>query len=561
MILELYIKNFILIEEAALRFGEGLNIITGETGSGKSILLNAISLCLGDRWDKTYARDKGMNTIVETTFYIEDKYLRENLSEEFGIECKEDGMIIVSRELTGDGKSISKINGRNIKLNRLKNIVGMIIDIHSQHETYDMFDKEKYLYYLDQYGKKQIEVFKAEYSNIYSKYKEIREQIDSLSGDRDEKQIQREIDLLQFQIDEIEQADLENCDINEMERELDKIRNMKSIEKTIMDCYSKLYVSNFNACDFVSQVNKDLQDIAGFDSKLENFQTSIEGVYHTIVEIAREIRLYSDSISFDGIRLEQLEDSLSAINNLKRKYGNTIDEILKYKNDISKNLDEILNRDNVLEELMRRKDEIELVLKKAALELSESRMAVARKFEQKIKKEVKSLNNNYAEFNIELNQKSEYENSGIDDIMFMVSFNPGEETLPLNRVASGGEISRFMLALKNVITEFESVGTLIFDEIDTGISGITAQVVGGKLREISAKKQIICITHLPQIAVNSDCHFKIQKIIKDKRVQTSIAKLSEEGKVDEIARLMGGLNITQTTIKSAKEILDMAKKS
>ena len=559
MILELYIKNFILIEEATLRFGEGLNIITGETGSGKSILLNAISLCLGDRWDKTYARDKGMNTIVETTFFIEDKRLRGLLSEEFGIECMEDGMIIVSRELTCDGKSISKINGRNVKLGRLKNIVGMIIDIHSQHETYDMFDKEKYLYYLDQYGKKQIDPCKAEYASIYSRYREIREQISSLSGDRDEKQIQREIDLLQFQIDEIEQAELESCDIDEMEREIDKLRNIKNIEKTIMNCYSTLYSSNFNACDFVSQVNRDLQDIAGFDSKLESFQSSIEGVYHTIVEISREIRLYSDSMSFDGMRLEQLEDNLSAINNLKRKYGNTIEEILKYKGDISKSLDEILNRDNLIEDLTRQKDEIESVLKKAATKLSESRGAVAQKFEQKIKNEVRSLNNNYAEFNIELNQKSEYENSGIDDIMFMVSFNPGEEILPLNRVASGGEISRFMLALKNVITEFETVGTLIFDEIDTGISGITAQVVGGKLREISKKKQIICITHLPQIAVNSDYHFKIQKAIRDKRVQTSISKLSEEGKVNEIARLMGGLNITQTTIKSAKEILDMAR--
>ncbi|KDR94117.1 DNA repair protein RecN (Recombination protein N) [Peptoclostridium litorale DSM 5388] len=559
MILELYIKNFILIEEATLRFGEGLNIITGETGSGKSILLNAISLCLGDRWDKTYARDKGMNTIVETTFFMEDKRLRGLLSEEFGIECMEDGMIIVSRELTCDGKSISKINGRNIKLGRLKNIVGMIIDIHSQHETYDMFDKEKYLYYLDQYGKKQIDPCKAEYANIYSKYREIREQIRSLSGDRDEKQIQREIDLLQFQIDEIEQAELENCNIDEMEREIDKLRNMKSIEKTIMNCYSTLYSSNFNACDFISQVNKDLQDIACFDSKLENFQSSIEGVYHTIVEISREIRLYSDSMSFDDMRLEQLEDSLSAINNLKRKYGNTIEEILKYKSDISKSLDEILNRDNLIEDLMRQKDEIESVLKKAATKLSESRRAVAQKFEQKIKNEVRSLNNNYAEFKIELNRKPEYENSGIDDIMFMVSFNLGEEILPLNKVASGGEISRFMLALKNVITEFETVGTLIFDEIDTGISGITAQVVGGKLREISKKKQIICITHLPQIAVNSDCHFKIQKTIMDKRVQTSISKLSEEGKVNEIARLMGGLNITQTTIKSAKEILNMAR--
>ena len=559
MILELYIKNFILIEEATLRFGEGLNIITGETGSGKSILLNAISLCLGDRWDKTYARDKGMNTIVETTFFIEDKRLRGLLSEEFGIECMEDGMIIVSRELTCDGKSISKINGRNVKLGRLKNIVGMIIDIHSQHETYDMFDKEKYLYYLDQYGKKQIDPCKAEYASIYSRYREIREQISSLSGDRDEKQIQREIDLLQFQIDEIEQAELESCNIDEMEREIDKLRNIKNIEKTIMNCYSTLYSSNFNACDFVSQVNRDLQDIAGFDSKLESFQSSIEGVYHTIVEISREIRLYSDSMSFDGMRLEQLEDNLSAINNLKRKYGNTIEEILKYKGDISKSLDEILNRDNLIEDLTRQKDEIESVLKKAATKLSESRGAVAQKFEQKIKNEVRSLNNNYAEFNIELNQKSEYENSGIDDIMFMVSFNPGEEILPLNRVASGGEISRFMLALKNVITEFETVGTLIFDEIDTGISGITAQVVGGKLREISKKKQIICITHLPQIAVNSDYHFKIQKAIRDKRVQTSISKLSEEGKVNEIARLMGGLNITQTTIKSAKEILDMAR--
>jgi len=558
MILELYIKNFILIDETRLKFKEGLNIITGETGAGKSILLNALSLCFGGRWDKSYVRDSQYGTVVETTFYIESFRLRSQLSE-IGADCADDGIFIISRELTEDGKSICRLNGRIVKLSQLKDVVKMVVDIHSQHASYSIFEKERHVFYLDHYAKEDIDDVKSEYIDRYKEYKKLTDGIKALTDEKDEKSEQREIDLIEFQLEEIEQAEIEGCDIDGMETEFEKLLNMKGIQKTVSSCYSKLYTSDFNVCDRISQVARELSEVSRFDGELERFRSEIEAVYHETVEISRGIREYSESEMLDEERLVQLEQRISAINNLKRKYGNTIEEIFKYREEISQKLDEIKNKDKRLKEMIVEKDKIEPILNELSFRLSGKRENAAEKFENVMQREVRALNNGYAQFKVNFDRKPEYDISGADDIEFMVSFNKGQDLLPIGKVASGGEISRFMLALKNVITEFESVETLIFDEIDTGISGITAQVVGEKLKEISIKKQIICITHLPQIAVNSDRHFSIVKSIKGERAQTDVIELSEEGKVNEIARLMGGLNVTRTTIESAKEILDIAK--
>lgn len=557
MILELYVKNFILIDETRLRFENGLNILTGETGSGKSIILNALQLCMGEKWDKDYIRRGEKSSVVEATFHIEGIELREEFSN-MGFDCMEDGIIIITREIMEDGKSISRINGRNVKVALLRQISDKIIDIHSQHESQELFNKERYVGYLDRYAGKHLGEVMHLYRRLYSEYRDIKAQIGKLAQGENELQAQRDMDLLKFQINEIEEAGIDKDELEQIEKELELARNIENIQKKLLSCYSSLYASEYNITDMISAVMRDMGEISSYDDKLGRFAAAVEDIYYRISDLSKDIRRYSEGISLDEERLSELDSRISQINSLKRKYGNTADEILEYLDEIKQRLSELENRDEMAErlriELGRKTEELEVL----ALELSGLRKKAAEDFAHKLRKEYKSLNSSYVDFEIEFSQKEAFTETGKDDVAFMVSFNQGEKLMPVYKVASGGEISRFMLTLKNITTQFEPVETLVFDEIDTGISGIAAQVVGSKLKEISRIKQVICITHLPQIAVNSDAHFSIEKVTKGDAVVTRIEKLSLDGKISEIARLIGGMNITKTTLQNAKEILGVA---
>ncbi|AHM56502.1 DNA repair protein RecN [Peptoclostridium acidaminophilum DSM 3953] len=557
MILELYVKNFILIDETRLRFENGLNILTGETGSGKSIILNALQLCMGEKWDKDYIRRGEKGSVVEATFHIEGMQLREEFSE-MGFDCLDDGIVIITREIMADGKSISRINGRNVKVGLLRQMSGMIIDIHSQHESQELFNKERYVGYLDRYAGKQLAEVLYSYKRLYSEYRDIKGQISELAQGANELQAQRDMDLLRFQIKEIEDARIDKEELEQIEKELDMARNIENIQKKLTGCYSALYASEYNITDMISAVMRDMSEISDYDAKLGGFAASIEDVYYRIGDLSKDIRRYSEGISLDEERLSELDSRISEINNLKRKYGNTADEIINYLEEIRQRLSELENRDELSERLR-----LELTLKTEQLEelalvLSGLRKKAAEDFAHKLRMEYESLNSSYIDFAIEFSRKELLSETGRDDVAFMVSFNQGEKRMPVYKVASGGEISRFMLTLKNITTQFEPVETLVFDEIDTGISGIAAQVVGNKLKDISRIKQVICITHLPQIAVNSDAHFSIEKVAIGDAVVTRIEKLSLDGKINEIARLIGGMNITKTTLQNAKEILGVA---
>ncbi|SHJ65186.1 DNA repair protein RecN [Tepidibacter formicigenes] len=558
MILELYINNFALVEEVRLNFENGLNILTGETGSGKSIIIDALNLCLGGRFDKSFVR-KGTNKgLIEATFNVSNEKLENELLE-YGIDTSLDKNIIISREIYADGKNISRINGRNVRLSFLKNISSFLIDVHSQHENQVLFNKEKHIEFLDLYGEEKLKILKDEYLIGYKKYTEIKNKLNSLTENKDDIQIAREIDLLKFQIDEIEDANLSAEEYEELLKQREVHRNSEKIYTNLNKAYLNLYESNINAFDLISKALKDLGDLSNFDKKLEDYYSNLEDIMYRLQDLSKDVRDYKDNIDFDIKNLDDVEIRIDTINNLRRKYGNTIEEILEYKKKITLRLDEILSRDEKIIQLKESLEKIKEDLNKKSKKITLRRKEIAKELENKICNELNSLNMKNVSFKVNFEEREDFTHNGKDIIEFMISFNLGEDLKPIYKIASGGEMSRFMLAFKTILSDIDKVETLVFDEIDTGISGIAAQIVGDKLKIISNKKQIICITHLPQIAVNSDVHFNIEKITQEDRTYTRIEKLTEEDKVQEIARLIGGLNITQKTIEHAKELLQIAK--
>ncbi|MEJ8553681.1 DNA repair protein RecN [Tepidibacter sp. Z1-5] len=558
MILEMYIKNFALAEEIRIDFEEGFNILTGETGSGKSIIIDALNLCLGGRYDKSFVRKGTDKGLVEVTFNVtNEKVIKELL--ECGIDASLDDNLIISREIHSDGKNISRINGRNVRISFLKTIGSLLVDVHSQHQNQVLFNKDKHIEFLDIYGHHRIEPEKKEYLNIYEKYFDLKKEIDSLTENKDDIQIAREIDLLKFQINEIEEANLTIGEYEQLLKERELHRNSEKIYTSLNSSYSNLYESNYNAFDLISKGIQDLKNVVNIDERLEQFHTSLEEIMYTLQDISKDIRDYKENIDFDIKSLDDIEIRIDTINNIKRKYGNSIQEILEYKEKIMKRLEDIENRDEKILESKEKLTKIESVLNQKSEKITSIRKEIANELETDIFEQLKSLNMENVVFKVGFRKKEEYSLTGKDSIEFMISFNIGEDLMPIYKVASGGEMSRFMLAFKTILSDIDKVNTLVFDEIDTGISGIAAEIVGKKLKDISYKKQVISITHLPQIAVNANSHFRIEKVIQESRTYTKIEKLTPKEKIQEIARLISGSNITEKTIEHAKEILQIAQ--
>lgn len=558
MILELYMKNCALIEELRLDIDKNLNILTGETGSGKSIIIGALGLCLGGKYDRSFLRKGTEKGLVEAVFDVNNQKLKEKLLEN-GIDIEEDNQIIISKEIFDDGKSISRINGRNVKVSFLKEISNYLIDIHGQHQNQVLFDKDTHIDFLDLFGEELLYESKSDYEKIYIEYNEVKKALNVLTENKDDMQIQREIDLIKFQINEIESANLNENEYEDLLKQRDVYRNGEKIFTNLNNAYLNLYDGSINSVDLISKSLGDLGAIAQYDEKLNDYNDTIERIMYELQDISRDIRSYKENIDFSPYELEQIEQRVDEINTLRRKYGDTIEEILTYKDKINERLDEILNRDEKVEELKLKLKKVEDILVIKAEKLTQKRKEVARNLQEKLLYELKSLNMKNVVFEVSFG-KSTFNAKGQDDIEFMISFNLGEDIKPISKVASGGEMSRFMLAFKTILADIDEIDTLVFDEIDTGISGIAAQIVGEKLSLIAKKKQIICITHLPQIAANADTHYCIEKKTSNERTFTVISRLDDNQRKDEIARLIAGSNITEKTMEHASEIIELAKK-
>lgn len=558
MILELYMKNCALIEESRISLGKNLNILTGETGSGKSIIIEALGLCLGNKYDKSFLRKGTEKGIAEIIVSSPNSNLQ-NILNEYDIDL-EDNELIITRIIYADGKSVARINGRTIKMSVLKEIALTFIDLHGQHQNQALFNKDTHLNFLDLFGGKIIDLPKGEYKSIYTEYNKVKKALNILNENKDEKEIQREIDLLKFQINEIEAAVLSKDEYENLLRRREIYRNSEKIYNNLNLCYDKLHDGSINAVDLIGMASKELSEISEYDEILSVCSETVERIMYELQDTCSDLRNYRENIDFEPYELEQIEARVDEINNLRRKYGDTIEDILNYKNKISSRLEEILNRDEMSEQLKTKLTKLELELSEKANSLMKVRQEVAINLEEAILDELKTLDMNGVSFKVNFTEVN-YSQNGNSEVEFMISFNLGEDLKPIYKVASGGEMSRFMLAFKTILADIDEIDTIIFDEIDAGISGIAAQVVGSKLHNIANKKQILCITHLPQIAANADTHFCISKNSDKNRTYTTIKKLKDEEKINEIARLIAGSNITNTTIEHAKEIVNLTKEN
>ncbi len=535
MLNSLYIENFAIIDKINVDFTEGLNIITGETGSGKSILIEAFELLLGQRFNKSFIRDSSKKTIVEATFTINDKSKIKFL-EDMGYNV-EDGVIIISRIVDTNFKSINKLNNRSITLNTLNELMSKFVDIHGQNGTQSLLNKDFYIDLIDSFDKEETIKIKSGLSEILKNIVDYKKSYKSFNISNEEKD--RQLDIINYQIDEISQIDLENLDEEELENEYNKLSNVNLIRNNIGEILNMYSDENYNEQDINTMFNIVL-------SKIDS-----------ISEFDNEVN-YSSSIYQDEFKLNDLENKIAIITNLKRKYGKSIDDIISFKIDLENRLKEL----NEITENKRKFKELIDSEHKKGIELSDRlhsiRKQIVSKLENLIVQNLKDLNMKHADFKVKFEKLSDFNEKGYDSLDFLIKTNLGQDLKPMASIASGGEISRIMLGFKSVISDFEDINTLIFDEIDTGISGRTALVVGEKLIDLSKDKQVISISHLPQIASLSDNHILIEKIDCDNETKSILKVLTPEEKVNEISRLIGGINITETTTEQAKLMINQA---
>lgn len=553
MLLELFIKNIALAQEVRVTFDKNLNILTGETGSGKSMIIDALGLCLGKRGDRSMIRKGEDKAIVEGIFSIESPQVIK-LLEENGIEAEDN--LIITRELYLDGKNINRINGRNVNLTTLKEITSSFIDIHGQNEQSTLYQRENHIKMIDDYGKEELVPVKKEYQDIYFELKKLKDEFKEMIGSNDEISLQREMDLLKYQIEEIEEAKLSTGEEESLQRDIDLQRNSERISKILYNSYDVIYAGKMNVITAMGKTLKELEDISSYDQELKEAMENFYEAYYKTEEMAFFLRDHREKIEFNPTLLEELEERMDHILELKRKYGKTIEDVLEYRDQCIERLNYIDNLDEKIQLTRDMIDKKANLLDKKSKELSIMRRNVANTLEKKLQKELEELNLKGSRFIVEFREKESNSLEGIDDLEFLVTFNPGEDLKPLVKVASGGEVSRFMLAFKTVVKDSDTIETMIFDEVDNGISGIAAEIVGKKLLNLAREKQIICITHLPQIAALSEAHYKIEKIVRDGRTKSFIKKLSEDEKIYELARIIGGSQLTEKTIENAKEIIE-----
>ncbi len=553
MLRSLYVKNVALIEEIEVDFQNGLNILTGETGAGKSIILGSINLALGGRYSADVLRDETEPGYVELVFSVENKN-QISLLKEKDI-YPENGMVILSRKMI-DKRSISKINGETVPISLLKEVSAVLIDIHGQHEHQSLLYKKNHLTILDMYAKEQIGLLKSQVAEQYHIYRAYQNELEHAG--LDEKERMKEMSFLEFERKEISDAGLKPGEDDDLEEQYRRMVNGKKITENIDEAYSFTTGSGSNASDMLSRAIRSLQDAAHYDEKADDLYQQLSEVDSLLNDFNRELAQYRESFEFSDEEFYEVEKRLNEINRLKTKYGNRISDILAYLTDVEQKLCKLRDYDNYLEELQQKTDESERKLKQLCSELSGLRKVAGEELERSIRMNLLDLNFLDVQFQIVFKKTEDYTLNGIDDIEFMISMNPGESVRPLQDVASGGELSRIMLAIKTVMAEKDQIETLIFDEIDVGISGRTAQKVSEKMAVIGKTHQVICITHLAQIAAMADTHFAIEKQAENGKTISKIHRLNSEQEIHELARILGGAEITEKVLQSAAEMKELA---
>lgn len=550
MLSNLYIENIAVIEKTSIDFKKGLNVMTGETGAGKSIVIDSINAVLGNRTSKELIRTGASSAFVSAEFT--------NLSEkaitviyEAGFEL-EDGELLIQREISTTGKNKCRINGRPATVSTLKEIGVQLINIHGQHESYELMSPELHISYIDKLAGLESEI--EAYQEVYKKYKKLSAELKKATVDESERE--RKIDLLKYQIDELEDADLRDGEYEELNEQKAVLQNSEKIIEAIMSSRALMNgdEESSGVLENLQEINSQLSDISEYMSEVEPINSRIESAIYELEDCLSELTGLTDLVDTDGGSLDSIEERLDLIYTLGKKYGSTIKEMLDFLDKAKKELNALVMYDENREALIKECDKAYKEAEKLAKVLSEKRRATSSEFADKVCEEMAFLDMPNVKL-VVVQEKCELNSLGCDNIEFLISTNPGEPPKPISKIASGGELSRMMLAVKNVLSDKDDIDTLIFDEVDTGISGSAAQKVGLKLREVSKSRQVLCVTHLAQIAAMGNSHFKISKSVRDEKTFTKVEELDHEGRKQELARIIGGTEMTKASLDYAEEML------
>lgn len=555
MLQELSIKDFAIIDEIQISFQPKMTVLTGETGAGKSIIIDALGLLAGGRGSTEFIRKGEKKAVIQGLFTLPREANTYNILEEYGIDS-EDGQIILQRDLYRGGRNICRINGMMVNLATLRKVGETLIDIHGQNEHQELMKPENHIDLLDEYDKKTSQL-RNQYQVVYQNYRKLKLSMEKKEAD--EKAWAQRLDMLNFQVKEIEEAGLKINEEDELVEEKNKLDNFQAIHDALELSYQILSGEKIDVVGNLGNAMNELSDVSDLSENLQEINTKISDAFYSLEDAARDISDELDSMEWNGERLNEIEERLELIHQLKRKYGDTIEDILHYHSRIEKELREMENAEQNSEKQERQLSEALEKVKELAIKLSKQRKKSAKKLEKMIYEQLSALYMDKAVFEVKCLNNSKLYSKGIDKVEFYIQTNPGEEMGPLAKIASGGELSRIMLALKTIFSQKMGVTSIIFDEVDTGVSGRVAQAIAEKISQISNNSQVLCITHLPQVAAIADNHYYISKSVNDGRTETSLKELDEKQKIREIARMLSGSEITELTLKHAEELIKMSK--
>ncbi|MFD2672781.1 DNA repair protein RecN [Marinicrinis sediminis] len=558
MLVECTIKNLAVIESIHVRFYEGFHVITGETGAGKSMLIDALGLIAGGRASSEWVRYGEDRAEIECLFELPAHHTAWALLQEWGIDQAECVQLVIRREITKQGKSISRINGQFVNLSMLKQLGQQIINIHGQHEHQSLLHTDQHIHLLDAFCDKRIEKLKQKYTSLYDTYLATKRKLEELR--QHSQQNLQMIDLFRFQVEEIQKAELKSGEDEWLQEEKQKLANAEKLVQSSSAAYESLNGSR----SALAEIQTAMQKVEGLihvdEAKIRPIHEQITSAYYQLEDAAFSLRDYRDSVEFNPVRLDEIENRLASMQSLKRKYGATIDDILQHFTHIQEQLDQLEHKDERIHAFMIEMEEQEKELRLLAEDLTKLRTKGAHQLSKQVEQHLKDLQMGRTRFEVNMDRKKDgaLSKDGQDDVEFMISANPGEPVRPLSKIASGGEMSRIMLALKSIFADVDEVPVLIFDEVDTGVSGRAAQAIAEKMSRLASQCQVFSITHLPQVACMADVHYEIAKHVARERTFTEVKMLDTTQRIQELARMLGGVEVTETTEEHAKEMLDMA---
>ncbi|QOV12562.1 DNA repair protein RecN [Viridibacillus arvi] len=557
MLRELSIKNFAIIEDLTVGFVEGLTVLTGETGAGKSIIIDAVQLLAGGRGSQEFIRHGAKKAELEGLFGISsENHSAYQKCAEAGIEIEE-GMVILRRDLNDNGKSVCRVNGKLVPLSILREIGATLIDVHGQHESQELMDDKRHISLLDQFAGADIDPLKERYSEEYSAYRELKKELAAIS--LGEQQVAQKIDLFSFQIKEIDACQFRAGEEEELAEERRRLMNFNKIYERSNTAHEAI-LGESRGLDWIGQAMTDLEEVATLDQDFREHSDNVSAAFYSLQEAAFQIKNILDDLEFNPERLNEVEQRLALIQSMKRKYGATLEDILTYREKIGEELESLINRDENMQKNEQQLNDLKEKLLLTAEKLTEVRKKSGRKLSDAIMHQLRALYMEKADFSVHFEPiaADQFDHNGLDRIVFYIATNVGEPPKPLTKIASGGELSRMMLALKTIFSSTNGITSIIFDEVDTGVSGRVAQAIAEKISAISMHSQVLCISHLPQVAAMADHHYYIKKHEEAHRTVTSLTEIFDNARIDEISRMMSGAEVTELTFQHAKELVEIA---